>query len=220
MFFNNTSSWEPFLPYPDLTTLFDLRRSAATDLQNKPFKFLDELDDELARVWRVMLEFCSVINFVIDTGQHISPETFLGAMASVVYRLLDMRFEAGSSDEAVRLGLLAFSSSVFLQWGRLGKFYAHFASTFRVCLAGLTSSHVSPLLLLWLLMVGAVSVFDGTDDEWLKPLLLVNMSLCGIDSWSKLQELLKSFMWIGLVHETPGQAVFDSTLAHLDTLPL
>jgi hypothetical protein len=91
--------------------------------------------------------------------------------------------------------------------------YFHFASMFRGCLTKKASSHLSSQLWLWLLMVGAVAVFDVGDDEWLKPLLLVNMRFCEIDSWSKMQELLKSFMWIGLVYDKPGKSVFGSTIA-------
>lgn len=62
-------------------------------------------------------------------------------------------------------------------------------------------------------MMGAVSVFDTADDEWLKPLLRANINLCEIDSWSKMEDLLASFMWIGLQHDMSGKAVFEFTLA-------
>lgn len=221
---------EPILPYPDLTALLKLCKfePATTDSQHGTATlFLAEIDDELARAWRALSEFCSLINFAVDYGQLISTETFLDTMASVVYRLLDMCFEESGSilDETIRLGLLAFSCVLFLQWKDLGMSYSHLASTFRAGLARLTSvpSHIisSSQLMLWLLMVGAVSVFDGQiandngDDRWLKPLLLVNMDLCGIHSWSEMRDLLESFMWIGLVHDKPGKAVFDSAVVCL-----
>lgn len=208
-FFNKSPSSEPFLPYPELTLLLKLRTPATTGARDDSAMFFDDIDDELARAWRVLSGFCSVINFAVESRQRISTETFLDSMASVVYRLLDMRFEAGSSDEAIRHGLLAYSSSVFLPWKQLGIFYPHFTSAFRGCLGTLTSSHISSQLWIWLLMIGAVSVFDATDDQWLKPLLLLNLRLCEIDSWSKMQDLLKSFMWIGLLHDKPGKAVFE-----------
>ena len=218
-FFNNPLSTEPFPPYPDLTSLIELRTPgpAATGSQSTGSAMFfddDKIDDELARAWRVMSDFCSVINFAVDSRQRITVETFLDTMASVMYRLLDMRFEASSRDEAIRLGLLCFSCSVFLHWRRLGMSYPHLTSAFRGCLARLTTpfSHISPQLVLWLLMAGAVSVFDASDDEWLRPLLLVNIGLYEIYSWSKMQDLLMSFMWIGLVHDKPGKGVFDFTI--------
>lgn len=110
MFFNNPLSPEPFLPYPDLTLLLELRKAgpAATGPQHSDSAifFYDELDNDLARAWRAMWDFCSVINFAVDSRQRITVDTFLDTIASVMYRFLDMRFEASSSDEAIRLGLL------------------------------------------------------------------------------------------------------------------
>jgi hypothetical protein len=223
MFFNNPLTSEPLLPYPDLTLLLELRKPGPAETGSQytdsaMFFDDDEIDDELVRAWRVMSDFCSVINFAVDSGQRITVETFLDTMASVVYRLLDMRFEASSSDEAIRLGLLCFSCSVFLHWRQLGMSYPYLTSAFRGCLARLTTtfSHISAQLVLWLLMAGAVSVFDASDDGWLKPLLLVNIRLCEIDSWIKMQDLLMSFMWIGLVHDKPGKGLFNLTVSYVD----
>jgi hypothetical protein len=209
-----------FLPLcPDLTFLLELRRpgpfpTSALYKESAIFLDDDEIDSELARVWRLTSDFCSVINFAVESRQRITVDTFLDTMVSVMYRLLGMRFDVNSTDEAIRLGLLCFSCSVFLHWTQLGMSYPHLASGFRECLARLTttSSRVSAQLVLWLLMAGAVSVFDSSDHEWLKPLLLVNIGLCEIDSWSKMQDLLMSFMWIGLVHDKPGKGVFNLTV--------
>jgi hypothetical protein len=158
-----------------------------------------------------------VINFAVDSELRISTETFLDTLTSIVYRLLDMYFEAGSKDEAVRLGLLAFLCGVFLQWKHLGMSYPHFTSMYRSCLAVIPSECISSDLMIWLLMVGAVSVFDETDNWWLKPLLRVNIGLCGIDEWSEMQELLKGFMWIGLVYDKSGKSLFDSMITGRST---
>jgi len=128
-----------------------------------------------------------------------------------------MNFGPGSSDEAIRLGLLAFSCSVFLQWQRLGMSYPSLTSAFRSRLATMNSQQMSPHLVLWLFMIGAALVFDATDDWWLKPALLVSMDLCETRSWSEMQHLLKSSMWIGLIHDKPGRRVFDSTIAYPDS---
>jgi hypothetical protein len=47
-------------------------------------------------------------------------------------------------------------------------------------------------------------------------LLLVNIRLCEIDSWIKMQDLLMSFMWIGLVHDKPGKGLFNLTVSYVD----
>ncbi len=72
--------------------------------------------------------------------------------------------------------------------------------------------------MLWLLMVGAVSVFDEIDKVWLRPLLLDNARLCEIYSWSEMKDLLTPFLWIGLVHDKAGKELFDSMISSLDNL--
>ena len=203
------------MPYPDLTPLVQLTNSSIKNYHFYSLMFLDDIDDGLAQACVVMSDFCTVINFAVNSELRISTETFLDTMTSVVYRLLDMHFEIGSRDEAIRLGLLAFLCGVFLQWKHLGMSYAHFTSKLRSCLSGMASECMSSELMVWLLMVGAVSVLDEIDEPWLKPLLRVNIGLCAIDQWSEMQRLLKDFMWIGLVYDKPGKRVFDSIVAGL-----
>ena len=177
--------------------------------------FLDNIDDELARAWKAMAGFCLMINLAAESKNRIATETYLDTMASVIYRLLSMTcFEAGSTEEVIRLGLLAFSSNIFLQWKRLGISYYHLTITYKYHLARLRYSDVLPRLWLWLLMVGAVSVFGHADDEWLKPWLRVSINICGVESWSDMQGILKSLMWIDLIHDEPGEDVYRSTLDH------
>lgn len=209
MFFNRSKSYEPFLPYPDLTPLLRLQGPVAMASRSNTTVFLKDVNNELSNAWNTMSAFCSVANFAVDSRQYISINTYLETMASVVYRLFNMHFEPGSSSEAIRLGLLAFSSSVFLQWGPLGLSYAHISSEFRGCIVRSISSCAFPQLLLWLLMVGAVSVFNVVDDVWLKPLLVASMGYSDIDSWGKMRNLLNSFMWIGLVQDKAAKSVFD-----------
>lgn len=141
-------------------------------------------------------------------------------MASVIYRLLDMTyFEGGSIEEAVRLGLLAFSSSVFLQWKQLGLSYEHLATRYRDCLSTLEYSDVPSPLLLWLLMVGAVSVFGPADDEWLKPWLRATINMSELQTWNDMQDIMQSLMWIELVLDKPGKEVFESAPVYYIVTP-
>ena len=177
--------------------------------------FLDDIDNQLARAWKAMAAFCLMVNLAAESKSRIATETYLDTMASVTYRLLGMTyFEAGSTEEVIRLGLLAFASNVFLQWKRLGIRYFHLTTTYKYHLARLRHSDVLPQLWLWLLMVGAVSVFGPADDEWLKPWLRVNIEICGVESWSDMQGILKSLMWIDLIHDASGEDVYNSALDH------
>lgn len=230
MFFNSrTKPHESFILYQDPKSLLELQKPAAPAPRYQywysSFKFLEHTDKELVQAWETLSTFCSVINYAVQTGQCISTEIFLDTMVSVMYRLLNMRsLLPGSRDETFRLGLLAFSSSVFLQWKHLGVAYAHLTSSLRVFLVAACrqtpsspSVYIPPQLRLWLLMVGAVSVFEYTSNDWLKPLMIADFRLCEIDSWCKLRDLLKSFMWIDLVHDKGGKSIFDYTMASMDS---
>jgi hypothetical protein len=205
VFFSNTLCSEPFIPYPDLTLLFDATgtRHSCTSVE-----ICHDLDNELAQAWEVMSYFCSLINLAAFSGQLISARTFLDTMASVFYRLFSLKFDSTSRDEAVRLALLGFSATVFLQWGHFGMSYLHLATLARHCFRGLKNEEVNNQLMIWLLMTASISIFDITDDAWVKPLLLNNMRKSGIEKWNDMQKLLKSFMWIDIVYESPGKAVF------------
>lgn len=209
-FCNKASSWEQLVPYPDLTPLLKLQNHSKNGFHCDVMTLFDDIDEELSRVWKVTSEFCSVVNFALGSKQRITTEIYLDTMNSILYRLLIMRFEAGSVNETVRIGLLAFSCSAFLQWGRLGMSYSYFTALARDAFQRLPFSFVSPQLQSWLLMVGAVSIFDKQDDVWLKPLLLVNVSRCKIKSWSNMQDLMQSYLWIGLLHNKPARRIFDS----------
>ena len=204
------------MPYPDLTLLSrSMSKTTTIDSQYLSEAFLRDIDDELARAWRTMAEFSLTIKLAVECKHRLAIETFLDTMAAVMYRFLSMTsFEVGSTEEAIRLGLLAFSCSVFLPWKQMGISYDHLASTFKDCLAKMSCSNTPSHLLLWLLMVGAVSVFGDADDEWLKPWLRVVIDLAEVESWVDMQEVLTSLMWIGLVHDVPGKDVFDSATVY------
>ncbi|KAK3375797.1 hypothetical protein B0T24DRAFT_664915 [Lasiosphaeria ovina] len=210
---------DPPPPYPDLTELLKLLGppDPNTPPQQCPIStFPDSIDSGLARAWQALADFSAVINYAAGAGKCIPTETFRDAMAAVMYQLLDLgggRFEPGSSAEAVRLALLAFAANVFLQWKIMGAGYAHLTAAFRSCFAQLAPSRVDPRLLVWLLMVGAVSVLDTPEDAWLRMLLYANVRLCDVESWEDMRRLLGSFMWIGMTQDKPGKAMFQSLFA-------
>lgn len=178
------------------------------------------MNNELVQFWKRMSEFCSVINLAADSGELITTQIFLQSMTSIVYPLLGMQFQAGSIDEAIRLTLLAFLSSVFLPWRQLGLSYPHLSSQLKACLLQLDPQEASPAQFIWLLIVAAVSVLDFRDGPWLQPLLFVSINRCDIQSWSAMRNLLRSFLWINLVHDRPGRSIFDSTIRYEEVHPV
>ncbi|KAE8379169.1 hypothetical protein BDV26DRAFT_172582 [Aspergillus bertholletiae] len=176
-------------------------------------RFLEKIDGSLARTWGLMKSFCILVNNAIRKQQRLPLEFFLETMVSVMYRLLDLKFDAGSIAEAIRLGLLAFSAHVFLKWQDTQRPYIQFAASYKASLVSLKSlDGISSRIMLWLLMVGGTSLFSTSDDEWLKPWLRVNSQLCNIHSWLEMRDVLESFLWIGAIYDTPGNDLFESAL--------
>jgi hypothetical protein len=176
-------------------------------------KVVGGLDDDLAQAWDFMKSFCLLINLTLKAQGRIRWDLFLDTMASLMYPLLHMSFENGSLNEAIRLGLLGLSSHLFLQGNLFHVNYAHLSAAFRDCLNRLEiSERAPPHILSWLLIVGAVSVFEPRDEGWIAQMLRVNVEACGVVSWSEMRVVLDSLMWLPLVQEKPGRAIFDSAL--------
>lgn len=181
--------------------------------KNRIFDDLDGLDDDIAKAWQFMASFCSSVNLAAEARGRIPWESFLSTMTSLMYSLLHMSFDVNSVNEAIRLGLLSLSSHIFLQWKVARVTYAHLTVSYRKCLHRLEcSNRISPHLLSWLLMVGAVSVFEQPDHSWLRPRLRASIESCGVESWSEMQDILGSLLWIPLVLEKPGKDFFDSAI--------
>ncbi|KAK6831707.1 hypothetical protein RU639_002978 [Aspergillus parasiticus] len=181
--------------------------------QHANVQFLENIDDDLARSWSIMKRFCVLVNIAIGKQQRLSMEFFMETMTSVMYRLLQLKFETGSIGEAIRLGLLAFSSHVFLQWRDIQRPYTQFSASYKESLVSLKSLNgVSSDIVLWLLTVGRISVFGISDDEWLKPWLRANSQLCTVHSWPAMRNVMESFLWISALHDKLGKDLFESAM--------
>jgi len=150
------------------------------------------MDNDLALAWQAMKRFCWVVNLGTQTHKLIDPKLIHETMAAVVYRLLHMNFAARSTDEAVRLGLLAFAHHIFLQWQDIKPLHSNFHSAFRKCILDVKHvDNVSPQLILWLLMTGANSLFDISTEAWLKEYLLEYIIKCHVKTWKEMHEVLE-----------------------------
>ncbi|KAE8441443.1 hypothetical protein EG329_004936 [Mollisiaceae sp. DMI_Dod_QoI] len=190
-----------FLQYPD-----------EVGFQRETDRSFDGLDHNIITAWQFMKRFCSVINAAAEAEGRVPWKVFLDSMKSVMYRLLNMRFDAGSINETIRLGLLSFSSSVFLQWKLVRLPFTYLTDSYRDSLNILESSDfLSPELYSWLLMVYFVSAFKQPDDDpWLCTRLRASMESCGVNSWNEMQTVLETLMWIRLLPEDARKDVFDS----------
>ena len=174
-------------------------------------------DQELSSAWMVTRTFCQRINSTAETGLRQPISAMLETMASVMYRLLRMHFDTSSYREATRLGLLAFSSNVFLHPRSL-KLETHgIPALFRRCVSSFkiedTSCASQNNFVIWLLMVGIVSGFVAAEDNWLNPLLRSRFAESKIGEWCELQHILGCFLWIEPLHDKRGRETWESFAA-------
>lgn len=136
----------------DMTVLMADDRSLLT----APFSNLNQLkiDQDLIQAFEHLRRFCLTINTASDTKRQLPKEILLNSMASVMYRLLHMKsFDPTSMNEIIRLGILVFSSHIFLSWQDVKVPYTHLPDTYRECLLKLKlSADFPPQILLWLLI--------------------------------------------------------------------
>ncbi|KAK8015609.1 hypothetical protein PG991_008497 [Apiospora marii] len=170
------------------------------------------LDEDLAKAWQITRTFCLLANLGTQTRMLLPPETIHGTMTAVMYRLFRMGFTAGSLDETVRLGLLVFTYHIFLQWQDIRPPSHGISAAYHQSLRHHVSGNgsVSSEIMVWLLMTGAVSVFNISEDDWLRVSLREHMDMCHVRTWKDLQEVLKSQLWIQLLDDESGKHIYDS----------
>jgi hypothetical protein len=205
------------MPYDLASLAADKPEPSATKSYWDPV--LPGISEDLVQAWAFLKRFCSTINSAFEHKRQLPKETLLNPMASVMYRLLRMNsFDPTSIDEAIRLGLLAFSSHIFLDWQDVKLPHTYLPKIYRNCLLNLKLPGALPSQnLLWLLIVGSLSIFTEADDHWLIPWVRANIELCGAHDWSELRGQLKAFPWIDFLHDKPGQAIFDAAVLSKNT---
>ena len=158
-----------------------------------------------------MKYFCMLVDLGLQTQRRIRFETIHDAMTTIMYPLLPINDLLPSSvDENIRIGLLAFSYHVFVQWQDVKPFSYDFLSTYKshLCSNSIRDNLPSKILL-WLSMVGAISLYEIKDEPWLQQLLTDQLRNLGLHSWADMRETLKSVMWISLLDEKPGRDVYE-----------
>jgi hypothetical protein len=59
------------------------------------------------------------------------------------------------------------------------------------------------------LFTGGISVFDGADEVWLKPLLAETCDYLHLHGWTETRDTLTSFPWVTSFHDKPGKALWE-----------
>lgn len=184
--------------------------SGSSSLTPEIETYLENTDVRLLHIWNDLSEFVRAANIAQQCRRGIDTELYLESLVSIHYRLVSLRCQG--SYEALRLGLLGFASTLFLQWRNFKTRFEHLAKAFNQALM-LTSDQDIPISLnLWLQIVGHICVFDHEESHSLKPALVHLLNQCRIKSWVEVRCQMKSILWIDFLHENAGKAIVKAAL--------
>ncbi|CAG9988790.1 unnamed protein product [Clonostachys byssicola] len=168
-------------------------------------QLFENLDQHLLTVWKVLKRFCMLVNLAYQTQQLMRIEIIHQTVTSTMYRLFAFRFPSNSLDESVRLALLAFTHNVFIQWLDITIPNKPFTTKYQSHVDGLD---LSPPAMIWIYMIGVVSISDPARGGWGNRGLYKYCIRCGVKKWKGLQFILSSLLWIPLLDDIPGERVF------------
>ncbi|KUJ11890.1 uncharacterized protein LY89DRAFT_722304 [Mollisia scopiformis] len=175
------------------------------------------LDERLHNVLRDVHAFSCISNVAYQTTRKLSPETYNEMTISILYRLTHLFFESDLLQEAIRLGLLVFSSTIFLQRHIIEQPYENLLNLYGDALLGLfahgSSTDALPVpVILWLTILSdmvAGKEIPSTDR------LHTVIGRASIESWSQASEVLRSIAWVDFIHEKRGKEVFEASVSQL-----
>ncbi|CRG89921.1 hypothetical protein PISL3812_06960 [Talaromyces islandicus] len=133
------------------------------------------------------------------------------------HRLLSIRPIKGSHnpryvEHAIHLGLVAFLVTFMPTLDRLIPENPVLSQSLRFMIEKFCVSHPEDeQVRLWLLFIGAASVFKPDDDIWLLPTTVRTMSTMGLGTWEDVNDLLAIFPWVHSTHSNAAQALWRAS---------
>ncbi|KAF5020645.1 hypothetical protein F66182_7322 [Fusarium sp. NRRL 66182] len=204
--YDGKPTWESLLEaFGGVSSSFDTHQPSL-DLMNLFYTW----DYRLQNVFKDLRDFSALANQLSPGGSKLKPEAFQEIMLSVQYRLLLLGFSLDQHplQEAIRLGLLAYESIMFLQIPGVKLKSDSFSQQLRQAIqATPVQGEAAANIKLWLLLVGSMMIFDSSE-EWLVRSV---QSLAGRQTWAQVRERVKEVMWIDMIHDVPGREIYEGT---------
>ncbi|RBR26432.1 uncharacterized protein FIESC28_00726 [Fusarium coffeatum] len=203
--YSGKPAWEPLLEaFGTVACSFDIQ-PPTLNFMNLYYTW----DYRLQNTFKDLRDFSFLANRLSPTSQKLKPEAFQEIMLSIQYRLLQLSFTE-PLQEALRVGLLAYESTIFLQIQgtklKSESFRVQMQETIQaVPVLGEATANIK----LWLLLVGSMMVFEGTE-EWLVQTI---RSLAGRQGWKDVRSRVRDVMWIDVIHDTPGRKAYEAVLS-------
>ncbi len=180
------------------------------------------VDTRLHNAMRDLHAFSCISNVAYQTKSKLSPDTYNEMTISILYRLAHLSFERDPLQEAIRIGLLSFASTVFMQRHFMEQPYDHLLNIYSNALLKLYESTNIDLpvpILLWLTMLSHVAMAKGhLPMDWRSVWLDEVILRAGIDSWPQLREMLRSIAWVDFIHDQLGKQAFEAAMVRLERI--
>jgi hypothetical protein len=187
-----------------------------------PFYELCESPDiRIVNVWHDLAKFTAGVNLAHQTQRKLSSPIVQETLISIQYRLQYLTYDTQIKFETIRIAMLAFSMSIMIEVDGIPLSFPHLKVQLR--------KHIQPLwqgiaeengdsgwlkMILWLTFVGRLSVLKGIDDYcWLEAQMLNTGRALGLESWPEARKILKTFLWVDIVHDDAGRRFFQEAMA-------
>ncbi|KAH8679358.1 hypothetical protein BGZ61DRAFT_457085 [Ilyonectria robusta] len=216
LFFSGCVSWDSYIPSKGKLSHLQPKDSdpdpeiPTSDIGH----FLYSLDARLRSAWDDLAEFSRAANIATQCKLRIDTELYQEVMVSIHYRLANLRFDAGSIDETIRLTLLSFSSTLFLQWRGTRTRFEFLSQNMKTSVSLLKDNdgNTPAPLMLWIYIVGAVSVFDEQEQAAFQPDLIEVLRVMKLKSWNQVTSSLKSVIWVDVLHDSLAKQIVLAAL--------
>ncbi|KAK5728636.1 hypothetical protein LTR15_001773 [Elasticomyces elasticus] len=164
------------------------------------------VDARLATVFHDLQRLTRLSNTHAQRQSRLKGDLFQHLLGSIQRRLLWLRFSPDQPwSERLRLGMLAFLTTSFRLPGRMVSF-KYLASNFRTSCQTLAASTADMhTLAAWLVLVGAMSVFEHSE-QWLRA-KWSDFAVPG-DTWEIARRRMACVAWIDDVHDEPGKLAY------------
>jgi hypothetical protein len=191
-------------PWLEDSALWDYIQSSELPIPPQPI--LELQYQELIAAFRDLQQLSRILNAGATNKRRISGTAFQDRICSVQYRLLRLQDALeGTLSECVRLAMLAFLATMFQEPENRVR-YPYLTRQFRKsCRAVQTSSPQLRDLMLWMLIIGAISLFD-VDEPWLREHWKATVP--PDTDWADARQRLKGILWIDAVHDRLGWQAF------------
>ncbi|KAH6985703.1 hypothetical protein BKA56DRAFT_715144 [Ilyonectria sp. MPI-CAGE-AT-0026] len=209
-FFRDAISWDCYVVDNKA------KRPASLDPGHQIPSFVQSLDWKLVNVWTDLKRFSDICNLASQTGHKLTQTTFSEIMVSVLYRLLHMSFKQCPVNEVLRVGMVAYTTAIFLQWQYFKMGEGHLKESLSNALLELRESFIDvpPPVLFWLLTV--LNTSFATDAEgrhvgWFSEVV----ELIPLASWAEARKVLKSMVWVDSLNDSKGKVAFDKARSNI-----